>query len=70
MTAPQTALKFDAEVTKEGRIELSVPLPAGSHVTVFVLEQLENRFADLSSAAESSLGFWDNPIDDEDWNDA
>jgi len=24
--------------------------------------------ADLLSAAESSLDFWDNPLDDEDWN--
>ena len=23
---------------------------------------------DLVSAAQSSLGFWDNPYDDEDWN--
>jgi hypothetical protein len=25
---------------------------------------------ELVAAATSSLGFWDNPIDDEDWNDA
>jgi len=28
------------------------------------------HFDDLLAAAESSLGFWDNPFDDEDWNDA
>jgi hypothetical protein len=36
---------------------------------VFVVEE-PNDFADLVSAAQSSLGFWDNPMDDEDWNDA
>ena len=25
---------------------------------------------DLLSASQSSLEFWDNPLDDEDWNDA
>jgi hypothetical protein len=29
-----------------------------------------NEFADLLSASESSLGFWDNDIDDEVWNNA
>ena len=28
------------------------------------------RWDELLRAAESSLGFWDNPQDDEDWNDA
>jgi hypothetical protein len=25
-------------------------------------------FRDLTEAAESTLDFWDNPLDDEDWN--
>ena len=25
-------------------------------------------FDDLTAASESSLKFWDNPLDDEDWN--
>jgi len=29
-----------------------------------------DTFDDLVAAAESSLGFWDNPYDDEGWNDA
>jgi hypothetical protein len=33
-------------------------------------EESADDFNDLLSAAESSLGFWDNPWDDEDWNDA
>jgi len=65
----QTALKYDVEVNKDGQVELTVPFPAGARVTVFVLESGES-FGDLMSAAQSSLAFWDNPYDDEDWNNA
>jgi hypothetical protein len=65
----QTALKYEVEVNKDGQVELSVPFPAGTRVTVFVMESGDS-FADLMSAAESSLAFWDNPYDDEDWNRA
>jgi hypothetical protein len=65
----QTALKYDVEVNENGQVELTVPFPAGSRLTVFVMEANE-IFSDLMSAAESSLTFWDNPYDDEDWNDA
>jgi hypothetical protein len=65
----QTALKYDAEVNKNGLVELAVPFPVGAHVTVFILEAGES-FTDLLSASESSLAFWDNPLDDEDWNNA
>ena len=60
----QTALKYDVEVTENGQVELTVPFPAGSHVTVFIVEAGES-FNDLMNAAESSLAFWDNPYDDE-----
>lgn len=69
MVAPTTALKYDVEVNANGQVELAVPFPAGSHVTIFVLEAGE-LFADLLFASESSLAFWDNPLDDEDWNNA
>ncbi len=65
----QNALKYDVQVTENGQVELTVPFPAGSHVVVFVVETGES-FSDLIMAAESSLAFWDNPIDDEDWNNA
>lgn len=65
----QTALKYDVEVNKDGLVELAVPFPVGAHVTVFVLESGES-FADLLFASQSSLAFWDNPLDDEDWNNA
>jgi hypothetical protein len=65
----QTALKYDVEVNKDGQVELTVPFPAGARVTVFVFGS-EDSFVDLMNAAESSLAFWDNPYDDEDWNSA
>ena len=65
----QTALKYDVKVNKDGQVELVVPFPAGAHVTVFVVEA-SDAFADLLYASQTSLDFWDNPIDDEDWNNA
>jgi len=67
----QTALKYDLEVEAEGRVELRVPFPPGARITVFVIEEPDtDTFDDLLLAAESSLDFWDNPFDDEDWNGA
>jgi hypothetical protein len=66
----QTALKYDLEVQNEGRVDLHVPFPSGARVIVFVIEDPVNRFDDLLTASESSLSFWDNPFDDEDWGDA
>lgn len=28
----------------------------------------ENEFADLVAATQTTLAFWDNPFDDQDWN--
>lgn len=66
----QTALKYDLSVPADGHIAFHVPFPSGAHVTVFVVGEPAERFDDLLAAASSSLGFWDNPLDDEDWNDA
>ena len=66
----QTALKYDTEVKEGGRVELDVPLAAGVHVTVFVVESTNGAFHDLLLASQSSLEFWDNPLDDEDWKSA
>jgi len=65
-----TALKYDAAVQDNGRLELTVPLPAGARVIVFVIEEPDSANTDLVAAAESSLAFWDNPWDNEDWNNA
>ncbi len=67
---PQTALKYDVEVMEEGRVELHVPFLPGEHVIVFVVKEVTDNFDDLLEAAQSNLGFWDNPFDDEDWNNA
>lgn len=63
-------MKYEVEVTSDGRIDVPVPFPPGSQVVVFVVEQNRNGFDDLQAAAGSSLEFWNNPLDDEDWNDA
>ncbi len=65
----QTALKYDVLVKENGHVELDVPFPAGAHVTVFVIASGDS-FGDLVAASESSLDFWNNPFDDEDWNNA
>jgi hypothetical protein len=70
MSTPQTALKYEVEVTENGRVELPVPFGAGTRVVVFVIEQSEDTLHDLVEASQSSLDFWDNPLDDEDWNNA
>lgn len=62
---PQTPLKYDTEVKDGGRIEVDVPLAPGVHVTVFVIESTNGAFHDLVLASQSSLEFWDNPLDDE-----
>ena len=62
------AFKYDLEVKEEGKVELQVPLPPGVHVTVFVIKEADERFEDVT--AQSTLDFWDNPLDDEGWNNA
>ena len=63
-------LRFDVEVSKGGRIEVQSSLPAGSHVTVFVVEHETAELNDIMLSSLSSTEFWDNPEDDEDWNHA
>jgi len=67
---PQTAFRYDVQVMEKGRVELNLPVPAGEYVTVVVIPEPADTSDDLLAAAEGSLGFWDNPCDDEDWNDA
>lgn len=63
-------LRFDFEVPSSGKIEVPVPLPPGSQITVFVIEKIVDETDDLVAAASSSADFWDNSLDDEDWNNA
>jgi DNA-binding transcriptional regulator/RsmH inhibitor MraZ len=69
MSATHTAWKFETEIDEQGRIVVPTSLPPHAQVTVFVVEAGDDS-ADLTAAAGSSLDFWDNPLDDEDWNDA
>ncbi|PXF55404.1 MAG: DUF2281 domain-containing protein [Candidatus Methanogaster sp.] len=66
----QTALKYDMEVSDGGMLELKTPLSKGTRVVLFVVREFPDDFSDLTEASESTLEFWDNPIDDEEWNDA
>lgn len=65
----KSALDFDAFVSSDQRIDLKVPLPAGQRVRVLIVPK-EDELHDLMRVAESSTDFWDNPLDDEDWNNA
>lgn len=63
------ALKYHSIVKENGTIELpAVPLPQGLRVEVIILPEEESY--EMMQAAESSLKFWDNPIDDAIWNNA
>jgi hypothetical protein len=67
---PLTALRYDVEVMDNGRVELSVPFSHGAHVAVYVIEEPTDSLEDMLAAASTSLDFWDNALDDEDWNNA
>jgi hypothetical protein len=66
----KATFKYEVEVQEGGKVELNVPLPEGTRVAVFVVKEPADDFSDLVLAAQSSLDFWDNPIDDEVWNNA
>ena len=68
---PLTALRYDVEVLNDGRVELHVPFSHGAHVAVYVIEEPPtDSLEDMLAAASTSLDFWDNALDDEDWNNA
>jgi hypothetical protein len=71
-TESRPAVKYDVIVQDDGHILLRVPFSPGKRVTVFVVEEhiTEDPFHDLIHASQTSTDFWDNPYDDEDWNDA
>ena len=63
------AFKYHSVVKKKGVIELSeIPLPEGARVKVIILPEEES--AEMIKASESSLDFWENPIDNSIWNNA
>ncbi|MBI4551631.1 MAG: AbrB/MazE/SpoVT family DNA-binding domain-containing protein [Candidatus Latescibacteria bacterium] len=66
------AIKYVTTVNTHGQIVLPrVRLKKGTPVEVIVLmREPGDEYIDLLEASKSSLAFWDNPIDDEVWNDA
>jgi hypothetical protein len=69
-TPPHNKLDEKTEVSDGGRLELKTPLSKGTRFVLFVVRGSPDDFSDLTEASESTLEFWDNPIDDEEWNDA
>ena len=67
-----SAVKYEVVVQENGRIQLNVPFSPGKRVTVFVVQEQpsDDMFSDLTQASGSSTDFWNNPYDDEDWNNA
>ena len=70
MLDSQLPLRFDLQVPSDGRVEVQLPLLAGSLVTMYVVEKSDAEFDDLLAASVTSTDFWNNPEDDEDWNNA
>ncbi len=66
------ALRYVAKVGAEGNLILPrLKLEKGSFVEVIVLvADNKQEIREMMAAAESSLGFWDNPVDDEIWDRA
>jgi len=65
-----TAFRYEATIGPSGTVEVVVPLPPGTPVEIIVLRPVEGDLDDLVHAATSSTDFWDNPLDDQDWNNA
>ncbi len=71
------ALRIQTEVTSGGELRLLLPgLIEGTPIEVIVLVGQSSQDVDravteeLSAAAEKTLDFWDNDIDDRIWNEA
>ena len=64
------ALKFCVKIREGGRIELpELERLKGRRAEIIVVPLEDEENGDLLAASESSLDFWDNPIDDAVWND-
>ena len=66
------AVRCYGKVNPQGRLVLPrLGLRKNSTVEVIVLVNEEDAVTlDMMGASESSLEFWDNPVDDEVWNRA
>jgi hypothetical protein len=66
----RAAFTFQTVIGADGKVELTVPLPVGARVEVVILGAPQDDFADLVEASQTSTDFWDNLIDDAEWNHA
>ena len=64
------ALKFYVKIGEDGKIDLPELEKLKGRRAEIIIFPLGESFEDLLIASESSLDFWDNPIDDEIWNNA
>ena len=64
------AYKLETTILPGGKVELILPLAEGTPVEILVIVEAEEDYSDLAAAAASSTDFWDNPIDDAEWNNA
>jgi hypothetical protein len=69
-TPSQSPLQYEVEVGEQGQIQLQVPFHVGQKIMVFVMATQPDSMSDMLAAASSSLAFWDNDIDDAEWNHA
>jgi hypothetical protein len=63
-------LQYEVEVGEQGQIQLQVPFNVGQKIVILVMEPRQDNIDDLVAASTSSLAFWDNDIDDAEWNHA
>ena len=67
---PRPARTSEVHARDDGKVEFAGPFQPGERLTVIVIPEAAREFDDLVDAAGSTLDFWDNPLDDEDWNAA
>jgi hypothetical protein len=63
-------LQYEVEVGEQGQVNIQVPFSSGQKITVLVMQSQLETTQDLVAASTSSLAFWDNAIDDAEWNNA
>jgi hypothetical protein len=70
LQSSNSPLQYEVEVGEQGQVNLKVPFNTGQKITVLVMQSQPESTQDLVAAASSSLAFWDNAIDDAEWNNA
>ena len=66
----QRAYRYDVEIKDDGKLKIiHLPFRKGTHLEVILIERNEDNFSDLLNATTCDLDFWNNPIDDEEWNE-